>query len=69
MVLEQLVLPEGRSTHSTLVRQMGRLQGLVVVLGHVVQQLPLINLKEQSDLVILKRTHESSKMFDCIYIL
>ena len=44
MVLKQLVLAKCGRTHCTLVGQMGRLQGLAVVLGHMVQQLPLIDL-------------------------
>ena len=46
VVLKQLVLAKCGRTHCTLVGQMGRLEGLAVVLGHVVQQLPLIDLEE-----------------------
>ena len=46
VVLEQLVLAEGRRADRALVREVGRLQGLAVVLGHVVQQLPLIYLNK-----------------------
>ena len=46
VVLEQLVLAEGRRADRALVREVGRLQGLAVVLGHVVQQLPLIDLNK-----------------------
>lgn len=46
VVLEQLVLPEGGRTNGALVGQVSRLQSLAVVLGHVVQQLPLINLEK-----------------------
>jgi len=45
MGLKQLVLPEGGRADSTLVGKVGGFEGLVVVLGHVVQQLPLVNLK------------------------
>ena len=45
VVLEQLVLAEGGGADRALVRQVRRLQGLAVVLGHVVQQLPLVDLR------------------------
>ena len=45
MILKQLVLTKGGCTHCALVREVSRLQGLAVVLGHVVQQLPLIQLE------------------------
>ena len=45
VILKQLVLSEGGRTDCTLVRQVGRLQRLVVVLGHVIQQLPLVHLE------------------------
>ena len=44
MVLKQLVLTERSRTDGTFVGQVGGLQGLAVVLGHVVQQLPLVDL-------------------------
>ena len=44
MGLEQLVLSKGSCTYCTLVRQVGRFQRLVVILGNVVQQLPLVHL-------------------------
>ena len=44
MVLKQLVLTERRRTDGAFVGQVGGLQGLAVVLSHVVQQLPLIDL-------------------------
>ena len=49
VVLEQLVLAEGGGADRALVRQVRRLQGLAVVLGHVVQQLPLVDLQVGSD--------------------
>ena len=45
VVLEQLVLAEGGGADRALVRQVRRLQGLAVVLGHMVQQLPLVDLR------------------------
>ena len=44
VVLEQLVLAEGGGAHGALVGEVGGLQGLAVVLGHVVEQLPLVHL-------------------------
>ena len=44
VVLEELVLAEGGGADRALVRQVSRLQRLAVVLRHVVQQLPLVNL-------------------------
>ena len=46
VVLKQLVLAEGRRADRTLVWEVGGLQGLAMVLGNVVQQLPLINLEK-----------------------
>ena len=56
VVLEQLVLAEGRRADRALVREVSRLQGLAVVLGHVVQQLPLIHLDKNRNVrkIILK---------------
>ncbi len=45
MILEELVLAEGGGADGALVGEMGRLQRLPVVLGHVVEQLPLVHLK------------------------
>jgi len=44
VVLEQLVLTKRRRADRALVREVGRLQGLSVVLGYVVQQFPLVDL-------------------------
>ena len=44
MVLKQLVLTKRGSTHCTFVGEVGWLQSLAVVLGHVIQQLPLVDL-------------------------
>ena len=43
--LEELVLAEGGLAHGALVGQMSRLQRLLVVLRDVVQELPLVDLK------------------------
>ena len=48
MVLKQLVLTKRSSADGALVGEVGWLQGLPVVLGHVIQQFPLIDL-ETSD--------------------
>lgn len=45
VVFKLLVHAEGGRAHGTLVRQMRRLQRHVMVLGHVVQQFPLVNLR------------------------
>ena len=44
VVLEQLVLSEGGRAHRALVGEVGRLQGLLVVLRNVVEKLPLVDL-------------------------
>ena len=44
MVLEQLVLTKCGCAHRALVGEVGGLQGLAVLLGHVVQQRPLVIL-------------------------
>ena len=46
MVLKQLVLAKCGCAYCALVGQMGRLESLAVVLGHVVQQLPLVDLEK-----------------------
>ena len=43
VALEELVLSEGGRADRALVRQVRRLQRLLVVLGHVVEQLPLVD--------------------------
>ena len=48
VVLKQLVLTKRSSADGALVGEVGWLQGLPVVLGHVIQQFPLIDL-ETSD--------------------
>ena len=69
VVLEELVLAEGGGADRALVRQVRRLQGLAVVLGHVVQQLPLVDLmwrvmririKFSSDICIPSRRLDTS---------
>jgi hypothetical protein len=47
MIFEELVLPEGGCADSALVGQVSRLQGLAVILGYMVQQLPLVHLKSK----------------------
>ena len=44
VVFKQFVLAKCGGTHRALVGEVGGLQGLAVVLGHVVQQFPLIDL-------------------------
>jgi hypothetical protein len=44
VVLEELVLAKGGGADGALVGEVGGLQRLPVVLGHVVQQLPLVYL-------------------------
>ena len=46
VVLKQLVLAEGGCADCTLVREVSWLQSLAVVLGNMVQQLPLIHLNK-----------------------
>ena len=43
--LEELVLAEGGLAHGALVGKVSRLQRLLVVLRDVVQELPLVDLK------------------------
>ena len=43
--LKEFVLAEGGFADCALVGEVGRLQGLLVVLRHVIQKLPLVNLK------------------------
>jgi hypothetical protein len=47
VILELLVHAEGGRAHRALVREVRRLQGHVVVAGHVVQQLPLVDLQRE----------------------
>ena len=46
VVLEELVLAEGGGAHGALVGEVRRLQRLAVVLRHVVEQLPLVDLHD-----------------------
>ena len=50
MVLKQLVLTKRSSADGALVGEVGWLQGLPVVLGHVVQEFPLIDLETSDEL-------------------
>ena len=45
MVLEQFVLTKCGGADGAFVGEVGGLQGLAVVLGYVVQQLPLVDLR------------------------
>jgi hypothetical protein len=55
VVFEQLVLSEGGRANGALVGQVSRFQRLAVVLGNVVQQLPLINLEKIKKTSLKKR--------------
>ena len=45
MVLKQFILTKRGCADGAFVGEVGRLQGLAVVLGYVVQQLPLVDLR------------------------
>ena len=47
VVLKQLVLAKCSRAHCAFVGEVGWLQRLAVVLGHVVQQFPLVDLQDQ----------------------
>ena len=49
VVLKQFILTKRGRADGAFVREVGGLQGLAVVLGYVVQQLPLVDLKVGSD--------------------
>ena len=49
MVLKQFILTKRSCADSAFVGEVGGLQGLAVVLGYVVQQLPLVDLKMLRD--------------------
>ena len=49
MVLKQFVLTKGGCADGAFVGEVGRLQGLPVVLGYVIQQLPLVDLRMVCD--------------------
>jgi hypothetical protein len=66
VILELLVHAEGGRAHRALVREVRRLQGHVVVAGHVVQQLPLVDLQREKQphrhesRVLPRTTHPSA---------
>lgn len=51
VVFKLLIHAEGGCAHGTLVRQMRRLQRHIMVLGHMVQQFPLIHLYQLNKLI------------------
>ena len=53
MVLEQFILTKRGRADGAFVGEVGWLQGLAVVLGYVVQQLPLVDLRMVCDENIL----------------
>ena len=48
MILKELVLSEGGGADCALVGEVSRLQRLVVIFGHVIQQFPLVHLCTKS---------------------
>lgn len=69
VVLEEFVHGEGGRAHGALVRQVRRFQAQPVVLDHVTEQLPLVDLqpKPTSQSVSLRRRYRRKALFTSLW--